>query len=353
MNKTLIALIVVLVAGLAGASVWALMTRNTLASTQQELADARSQIAAMTSELDQTKGKLAVTEVSLSTTEAELNKTNAEFKETQLALASTSQKLDSTSSELSDTKVELVLTETKLSDTQTELTTTINELTSAKAESTNAKSQLATAQTELTSATSELTSTKSELTTTKNELTATKSELSTTKTRMVTIEDTLKGLGMTISASSTCTDASLIDNPQAKNPTWQELRTFLLQDTTEQHEYIANVYDCSEYSRDVHNNAEAAGIRTAVVHTWFWETTTGHALNAFLTSDYGLVYVDCTEAPDRIAYVEKGEGLKEIEPTYITQWNIRDYLWWGRVGWAVGYYYYIPGGMVTSIEIFW
>ncbi len=131
--------------------------------------------------------------------------------------------------------------------------------------------------------------------------------------------------------------------------------TFLSQDRTETHSYTAGVYDCSQFSRDVHNNAETRGIRAAEVQVWFRNESTGHALNAFLTTDYGLVYVDCTEAPDTIARVKTGKEYRTVEVYGVTGANIRNDYWWD----ALGSYYYIPssrtvGQQVTSnIKIYW
>ncbi len=57
--------------------------------------------------------------------------------------------------------------------------------------------------------------------------------------------------------------------------------SFLAQDRTETQRYIREEYDCSQFSRDLHNNAEAAGIRCAEVHVLFGNNEEGHALNAF------------------------------------------------------------------------
>jgi hypothetical protein len=167
-------------------------------------------------------------------------------------------------------------------------------------------------------------------------------------------QETLGGLGITLSASSENYDAKLADNPQAKNPSWQKLMTFLSQDQTDTHEYIKNVYDCSEYSRDVHNNAESAGIRAAVISIRFKDEIEGHALNAFLTTDCGLVYVDCTER-DTIARIVAGKTYRATELSIVSKTNIRDDSWWN----ALWVYYYIPsykgsGEVITSsIVIYW
>jgi hypothetical protein len=89
----------------------------------------------------------------------------------------------------------------------------------------------------------------------------------------------------------------LINNPDATNPTYAELITFIEEDTTDTNDYLENPvigYVCADFAEDVHNNAEAAGIRAAWVSIQFEENGEGHACNAFDTTDMGLVYIDCT-----------------------------------------------------------
>jgi uncharacterized coiled-coil protein SlyX len=90
----------------------------------------------------------------------------------------------------------------------------------------------------------------------------------------------------------------LIDNPDASNPTYAELVRFLKEDVTDEKQYIDDssilAYVCSDFAEDVHNNAEAIGIRAAWVSIEFAGEEIGHALNAFNTIDRGLIYADCT-----------------------------------------------------------
>ncbi|MBA7625757.1 hypothetical protein ES703_33189 [subsurface metagenome] len=127
----------------------------------------------------------------------------------------------------------------------------------------------------------------------------------------------------------------LINNPDATNPTHKELLAFIKEDTSDSKIYfkgferqgeiiLARV--CADFAEEVHNNAEAKGIKAAWVGIDFKGEEDGHALNAFETTDRGLVYVDCTgedtlgsqalrqlksiDAPtswDKIAYVEVGK----------------------------------------------
>jgi uncharacterized protein (DUF3084 family) len=288
--KKLAVVISVLAIVLIGVLVWAFIIRNELSETRDELLSVRTQLAMTENELEETKGKLE------------------------------------------DTEDELYSTRSELSNTKNELTSTKNTLSGTL---------------------SELNSTRSRLSSTETELTSTKSELESTQQKLLVAQETLGGLGITLSASRDCSDVDLVDNLQAVNPTWSQLVAFLSQDETDTHTYITNEYDCSQFSRDVHNNAEAAGIRAAEVHIDFNNQDISHALNAFLTTDYGLVYVDCIGV-DTIARIEVGKVYRATDLLNIFANNIRNDFWWD----SLSSYYYIDsnsgGEAVTSgIEIFW
>ena len=114
----------------------------------------------------------------------------------------------------------------------------------------------------------------------------------------------------------------LINNPNATDPTYAELLVFLESDQVDRYSYIVGppelAYVCTDFAGDVHNNAEAAGIRAAFVAVYIAGIDKGHALNAFRTTDMGLVYIDCTGKGlwddsagrtrlNRRAYVEEGQ----------------------------------------------
>jgi len=127
----------------------------------------------------------------------------------------------------------------------------------------------------------------------------------------------------------------LINNPDATNPTFAELIAFVKEDTTDERYYATDFevlfgaaevpYVCSDFAEDMHNNAEAAGIRAAWVSIDFQGDDKGHALNAFETTDRGLVYIDCTGKrslrlrvpydPSDLVKTEQGTNPVESEPT--------------------------------------
>lgn len=128
----------------------------------------------------------------------------------------------------------------------------------------------------------------------------------------------------------------LINNKNAVNPTYNQLISFLQQDKTDQFPYnyilpvsetfygtleshvdlknIQNIIDgtakpgnpdiCADFAERLHNDAEIAGIKCAYVSldmTGYTDpdhlgipSDSGHALDAFQTTDRGLVYIDDT-----------------------------------------------------------
>ena len=122
----------------------------------------------------------------------------------------------------------------------------------------------------------------------------------------------------------------LTNNPEATDPTFDELIAFISLDPTDTRTYIregGNAYVCADFAEDVHNNAEAVGIRAGWVAIRFQGTEEGHAINAFETTDKGLIYIDCTngrtfadednetQSWDTVAYLETGKryGILHID----------------------------------------
>ena len=100
----------------------------------------------------------------------------------------------------------------------------------------------------------------------------------------------------------------LHNNPNAKDPSWEELLKFLRNDKTDQQPYIIGSFVCADFAETLHNNAEKAGIRAAYV------SVKNHALNAFNTTDRGMIYVD-GGGVDTIAHVVIGDKYT-LEPMW-------------------------------------
>jgi len=121
----------------------------------------------------------------------------------------------------------------------------------------------------------------------------------------------------------------LTNNPAAVNVTFAEVIDFIKKDPTDTNEYRNGIYVCGDYAEDVHNHAEAAGIRAGWVGVDFYDSNIGHAINAFETTDKGLVYVDCTEL-DFVAYVVVTEhyGCIEIDKASSLEYSFyKSYKW--------------------------
>ena len=104
--------------------------------------------------------------------------------------------------------------------------------------------------------------------------------------------------------------------------------------------YNENYQSCGDYAEELHNNAEAHGIRAAYVQVEFADGSVGHAMNAFITTDYGLQFIDATgsgyendtSGHDKMCFIGEGKPLQCIGITGKT---------------------YGPLGIIKTYEIYW
>lgn len=100
------------------------------------------------------------------------------------------------------------------------------------------------------------------------------------------------------------------------NPTYFEMRSFLLTDRTSTTVYDLDDNNCMDYSTIVVNNAEAVGIRAAIVLLTYEPLngveTTDHSIVAFDTTDRGLVFVE--PQSDETAYPTVGIRYRDAIP---------------------------------------
>jgi hypothetical protein len=114
----------------------------------------------------------------------------------------------------------------------------------------------------------------------------------------------------------------LRNNPAARNPSWAELKAFLESDQTDRRAYVTGKFTCGDFAELLHNNAEASGMRAAIVAielrpASMAEGTTHHSLNAFETTDKGLMYIDTTSSAqgfyaDKAVRVEVGQEYQPV-----------------------------------------
>lgn len=153
---------------------------------------------------------------------------------------------------------------------------------------------------------------------------------------------------------------SLVNNPDAKDVSFAELKSFILEDDTNEHKYIVGVRNCVDFAEMLHNNAEEAGIRAAFVGINFAVKKIGHAINAFQTTDMGLVYVDCTgpaaedfahkDQYDMIGYIERFEKYGTIS---ISKARNLHYTFYREYGQKMRRSPFVPMDPVDTIEIWW
>ena len=136
----------------------------------------------------------------------------------------------------------------------------------------------------------------------------------------------------------------LVNSPAAKDPSWEELRQFLMQDTTDQLTYNNSTFVCADFAEMLHNNAETAGIRTAYITVDFAGQEIGHALNAFNTTDRGVIYIDNTGTEGSSGcWLDRTVNL-QLEQEYIAE----------SIFECPGYSLTWPSlGTVSAFQVFW
>ena len=123
------------------------------------------------------------------------------------------------------------------------------------------------------------------------------------------------------------------------NPTYWEMREFVVNDGTNATTYDLDNHNCMDYSIMVVNNAEALGIRAGIVLIGYEAEqgveTPGHAIVVFDTTDQGLSYVE--PQSDWPVYPEIGIPYRDSVPL------------------PEGYSYpeSLPNNTIENIQIIW
>jgi len=74
------------------------------------------------------------------------------------------------------------------------------------------------------------------------------------------------------------------------DPTYNETKDFILNDSTDLNEYIKGVYTCSNFAADVINNATGIRINCGVTLLYF--NSSGHSIVCFNTTDKGIIFIE-------------------------------------------------------------
>ena len=86
----------------------------------------------------------------------------------------------------------------------------------------------------------------------------------------------------------------LMENDNAHDPSFQELKKFLNGDNTASNKYVSPDFTCADFAIEIQHHAESQGIRCGYAGIDFLGKNEGHALAVFPTTDSGLIYVDDT-----------------------------------------------------------
>jgi uncharacterized protein YlxW (UPF0749 family) len=234
--------------------------------------------------------------------------------------------------------------------------------------------ELVTVQGQLNSTTADLNSTKSRVNDLNNQIAPLNSQiaslnkqLSDTRSQMGTAQSTITGLQNTVNQLQTelklyhdtgitvysgikppyrgaQTSITLANNSASRNVSWQELQNFVLADRTDSNYYNDFSYVCGDFALDVHNNAEAAGIKASFVVIHFKDGGDSHALDAFVTTDRGLIYIDCTGLERGEAGPTNCDKIVSVKPgtSYVETPLVPNTLW-----------EWIPLGIISTVEIYW
>ena len=117
--------------------------------------------------------------------------------------------------------------------------------------------------------------------------------------------------------------------------------------------YIDYLYECASFAEEVHNNAEARGIRSAFVALFFSEENTGHAINAFHTTDKGLVYIDCSMGTDTVAYIEEDKEYGIVPLQMASSFDYSFYTSYKRMNVLITRQLYGTSQIVDLMFIYW
>jgi hypothetical protein len=265
---------------------------------------------------------------------------------TEDTLQKTQDDVNSLQVELQDTKEDLAETQDELQETAATLTDTQNSLGEQLKETARYIDMYESTLAELEDTEEELVITTGLLDSAQQANEDLQEEIDEIQAKLDLYEDTL---GTRVFSGETppyssgdATFLILKNNSNAKDPTYQELVAFLREDKTDKNLYVPGEYECGNFARDLHNNAEAAGIRAAFVAVHFYDEIP-HAINAFKTADLGLVYIDVTgdTSPVSLANLDKKVQVAKDE-------LYKPSLVFPQAGWYVS-----PGDTVKSIEIYW
>ncbi len=241
---------------------------------------------------------------------------------------------------ITETESELDLTRSRLKETKAELVITYNERDEALELNEELENELFDTEQELDYVAENLQMQIAEISELQIELEAIQEELQLYHDTGITVaQGTVPHYRTSLYGSF-----DLENNPGAINASWSQLKDFLREDRTDNNLYLENYYMCGEFAETLHNNAENSGIKAAWVGIQFEDDSDAHALNAFVTTDRGLVFIDTTgtepgsDRPRHLDCVVTINVGKRLYPKllFASDWKISP-----------------SGSKVSQVEIYW
>jgi hypothetical protein len=248
--------------------------------------------------------------------------------------------------EITQTKLVLDSTKTKLQDSESELVVVTSERDEVTGAKEDLEKELGDTASQLSFVEGSLRREKARTSELQTDVQAIQSEIEEIREELQLYHDT----GITVDQETrpryrTSLDGSfnLQNNPDAVNVSWSQVKAFLKDDRTDNIPYMLDSFRCGEFAEMLHNNAEENGIKAAFVGIKFKDGSLAHALNAFVTTDRGLVYIDTTGFvggggpyhSDRTANVRVGQRIYEYF-IFTDDWEM-----------------YNDGPKVAQVEFYW
>jgi hypothetical protein len=139
----------------------------------------------------------------------------------------------------------------------------------------------------------------------------------------------------------------IVEHKNVSAASFQGLLSFLKNDSVNNTKVCsATDNNCVDFAARLHNNAEACGINCSIVTFWYKDRggrDCDHAINAFLTTDRGVVYVDGNSMEERFVFLDPSTreyGYGRLDSVA----SVADYDSCGRTG-----NYYVEGKVIGGL----
>jgi hypothetical protein len=198
----------------------------------------------------------------LTASNQQLTSTKAQLATEEANLAQTQTNLNTDNNQLSTMKDTLASTQSSLASTQVALTSTQDQLTSANNQITADTSQLSSDASQISSDESNLSSDSSQIATDKSQLDFFNQ---TYQYQLKIGEQPPYQEPVQVNGNWTTANINLASNPNATEPTFAQLKEFLLSDKNIDQPYTDSEVECTNYAATVYNDCEKAGIKAYFV----------------------------------------------------------------------------------------